>query len=357
MPTPWVRDLEQARDKLTTWLRAKLPEAEGLVLSDISAPGASGFSNETLLFDASYQQQGESRLQRLVVRVQPRGFQVYPQYDMLRQYRVLQSLADTPVPAPPVYWIEEEENDTLGSPFYVMGRIDGRVPTDHPSYNLEGWMTELSPDQVTEVWWTGIDCLAKVAGVDYRARGLDFLARPELGDTALDQNLNYYRNYQLWAERGQQHPVLEQAYQWLAANKPAKEPVGLVWGDARIGNIIFDGTGAAAVVDWESATLGSPEMDLAWTLFVERYQYVSSGNLRLAGFPSREQTLEHYQQLTGHTVENLHYHEVFSGYRFGCSMVRIAQQLVYYGMFDEESGRNFELDNAVINILADLLAS
>ena len=81
----------------------------------------------------------------------------------------------------------------------------------------------------------------------------------------------------------------------------------LLWGDARIGNIIFDGTRPAAVLDWEMVTLGSPEMDLAWSIFLDRHHSEGMGLPRLEGFPSYEETVERYEALTGFEVQDLHY--------------------------------------------------
>ena len=77
------------------------------------------------------------------------------------------------------------------------------------------------------------------------------------------------------------------------------EPTVLLWGDARIGNIIFDGTMPAAVIDWEMVTLGSPEVDLAWAIFVDRHHSEGIETSRLAGFPSVEASVARYESLTG----------------------------------------------------------
>jgi aminoglycoside phosphotransferase (APT) family kinase protein len=98
------------------------------------------------------------------------------------------------------------------------------------------------------------------------------------------------------------------------------------------------------VLDWEMVTLGSPEADLAWTIFLDRHHSEGIDTPRLEGFPSYEESIERYQLLTGHRVRHLHYYQVFAGYRFAVIMMRIAQQLVRYGLMDEAGGRNFELE-------------
>ena len=98
MPAPHGRDLEQTGKRLLEWFSAKLPEAEGIDLADLSGPGTTGFSNDTLMFDLSYRQGGRERSEPLVARIQPTGYQVFPEYDLARQFRVQQSLGETEVP-------------------------------------------------------------------------------------------------------------------------------------------------------------------------------------------------------------------------------------------------------------------
>jgi aminoglycoside phosphotransferase (APT) family kinase protein len=253
---------------------------------------------------------------------------------------------------PRVLWFEPEDRSVLGAPFYVMARVPGRVPTDQPPYHSGGWMTEASPEERTAIWWGGIGCIAKIHRLDWKALGFGFLEKPELGDTGLERELVYYRRCLSWAARGQPQPTIEAALEWLEAHKPGDEPTRLLWGDARIGNIIFDGTRPAAVIDWEMVTLGSPEADLAWAIFLDRHHSEGIETPRLAGFPSHEETVARYEDWTGHRVKHLHYYQVFAGFRFAVIFLRIAQQIVHYELMTAEAGRRFELDNTVTRLLA-----
>jgi aminoglycoside phosphotransferase (APT) family kinase protein len=197
--------------------------------------------------------------------------------------------------------------------------------------------------------------MARIHRLDPHAAGFSFLARPELGATPFRQQLAYYERYLAWAARGLPQPTLEAALVWLRAHEPEDPRTVLLWGDARIGNIIFDGTRPAAVLDWEMVTLGSPEEDLAWTIFVDRHHSEGMGVPRLEGFPSTEETVERYEALTGFEVRNLHFWQVFAGFRFAVIMARIAQQMVHYEVMTPEQGRAFELDNMVTRLLAQLL--
>lgn len=355
MPTPWQRDPENDRKNLTEWLGGKLPDASDITVSELRSPESSGFSNDTLLFDLTYRQDGEDRREPLVVRIQPTGFQVFPEYDMGLQFRTMKLLAPTEVPVPKVYWLEEGSPEILGADFYVMGQIQGRVPTDNPPYHQGGWLTEATPDERQAIWLNSYDCMARIHRLDFRALGFDFLDRPELGDTPLDQQIAYYRDYLTWAARGLEQPTIQAALEWLEKNKPDDSRKQLCWGDARIGNIIYDGTTPAAVIDWEMVTLGSPEQDVAWEIFLDRHHSEGIETPRLAGFPSYEDTLAHYTRLSGFEVNHLHYYQAFAGFRFGVIMIRIAQQLAEYGIMDAETSRGFELNNTVTRLLAKTL--
>jgi aminoglycoside phosphotransferase (APT) family kinase protein len=102
-------------------------------------------------------------------------------------------------------------------------------------------------------------------------------------------------------------------------------------------------------------TLGSPEEDFAWTIFLDRHHSEGIGVPRLEGFPSYEETVARYQALTGFEVRELHFWQVFAGFRFAVIMARIAQQMVHYQVMTPEQGRQFELDNTVTRMLAALL--
>ena len=355
MPTMWKRDLEADGAKFERWLRARLPRATDLRMSPLVSPTSSGFSNETLLFDLAWSEGGRAKSEKLVVRIQPIGYQVFPEYDLGLQFRTMQLLASTDVPVPRMLWLEAEDKSIFGAPFYVMAQVAGRVPTDQPPYHTGGWMTEISPAEREAIWLGGFDAMARIHRLDLDATGFGFLRRPQLGSNGLDQELAYYDKYWEWASQGRDNPVIQTARNWLLANKPKNEPEGLVWGDARIGNMIFDGTKPVAVLDWEMVCTGSPEKDVGWAIFLDKHHSEGLGVPRLEGFPSYEDTLAFYGERSGRKVRNAHYYQVYAGYRFGIIMLRLAQQFVHYKMMQPEQGIAFELDNTVTRLTAKLL--
>ncbi|MEU8343800.1 Predicted kinase, aminoglycoside phosphotransferase (APT) family [Actinomadura meyerae] len=350
MPVPDQRDPEITRRALADWLAGRLP---GAAIPAVETPQTSGFSNETLLFEAEWADGGEPRRERLVARVAPVKYQVFPEPRFAEEYRLMRILDErTSVPVPPIRWYEPSP-DVLGAPFFVMGRVDGRVPTDMPPYHLDGWVTEAPPEERAAMWWSTLEILAVLHRLDVRELELGFLDQPQWGAPGLDQRLNYYEHYLHWAYQGPQETALK-ALEWLKANRPEEpdEPVAL-WGDARIGNVIFQEGVPAAVLDWETAALGAPEEDLAWFLFLDRHHSEGVGAARLDGFPSPAETVARYEELLGRPMRDMAYYEVLSGFKFSVIMARIGQAMIDFGWIEPSS--DFPYNNNCTQLLARIL--
>jgi aminoglycoside phosphotransferase (APT) family kinase protein len=353
VPVPDQRDPELTRATLQSWLARQLPGAGQVAIDAVQTPANTGFSAETLMFDAGWDEaDGTCRRERLVAKVAPTGFQIFPDPRFAEQFRLLQILAGTAIPVPPVHW-HEPDPAVLGAPFYVMSRIDGDVPTDMPPYHTGGWLTAASPAERESIWWSGISVLTQVHGLDVDRLGLDFVDQVSYGPTGLRQRLAYYEHYLDWAYDGTV-PVARQALRWLHEHRPdeTREPV-LLWGDSRIGNIIFAGGRAAAVLDWEMATLGQPEEDLAWFLLLDRHHSEGVGAARLAGFPDAAQTIARYQQLAGRKLAHMDYYEVLSAMKFAVVMARIGQLFIHYDLVPADN--DFPYNNTASQLLAKIL--
>jgi aminoglycoside phosphotransferase (APT) family kinase protein len=353
MPVPDQRDPEVTRTILQAWLPARLPGASDVSVSAVQTPATNGFSSETLMFEAAWLEPGgQQRHERLVAKVAPTGFQIFPEARFAEQYRLLQILAGTTIPVPAVHW-HEPDPEVLGAPFYVMSRIDGDVPSDMPPYHTGGWLTTTSPAERESIWWSGVSVLAQVHALDVAKLDLAFVDQVSYGPTGLRQRLAYYEHYLDWAYEGTV-PVAQQALRWLHEHRPeeTRDPV-LLWGDSRIGNIIFAGGQAAAVLDWEMATLGQPEEDLAWFLLLDRHHSEGVGAERLAGFPGSAQTIARYQQLTGRSLTHMEYYEVLSALKFAVVMARIGQLFIYYDLVPADN--DFPYNNTASQLLAKIL--
>jgi aminoglycoside phosphotransferase (APT) family kinase protein len=347
-------DLERAREALRTWLGTKLEDRKDLAVSALRAPSASGFSNETLFFEATWREGGEPRHRAMVARLQTDGPGLYPVYDIGVQYGVMEALgAHSAVPVPKMFW-KEDDPSVLGAPFFVMEGVEGRVPADDPPFTAEGWVLDLDPGERARLNDNGLRVLAGIHALDVSTLGVDFLARPELGESPLDQEIAFYERYYAWAAEGRTHPTVEAAFAWIHANRPSgPEPTVLSWGDARIGNMMFGpDLGVRAVLDWEMAALGSPEQDLGWWLFMHRHHTEGFGLPHPDGFPTREEVVARYEEHSGRTVRNGHFYEAFAALRGAVIMVRLARMMVEAGLLppDAEMAEN----NGSSRICADL---
>jgi aminoglycoside phosphotransferase (APT) family kinase protein len=352
MPPP-RRDLEKTRRILTDWFRARLRSARDLEVGPLSGPAATGFSSDTMLFDVSYREDGRAVTRSLVCRAEPTGFGVFPTYDVARQYRIMQALAATGVPVPTMFALERDPAP-LGAPFFVMERVEGRIPTDNPPYHTGGWLTESTPAERAAIWNSGLDTLATIHRQDPVALGIDFLEAPPPGADTVGWQLDFWYHYYRWVAGDRSFPTLEAAHAWLAANRPPpSRERALCWGDARIGNMIFADGRCVAVLDWEMATIGPAEMDFAWYLLLDRHHCDGLGAPRLAGFPSRAESIARWEAGAGRRATHVEFWEAFAAWRFGAIMARIGAQMVHYELLPPDSP--FARDNTASRLLAVML--
>ncbi|EHN11033.1 putative phosphotransferase [Patulibacter medicamentivorans] len=343
-----------AAGKLTTWLAGKLPDAVDVEVTDLVVPQSSGLSNETILFDGGWTVDGERHQERFVARVAPAGEGVFPTYDLAREFRVLRALGEhSDVPVPRVWWLEEDPA-VLGATFIVMSRVDGRVPSDDPPFTAAGWVLDLAPEQRASLHDNALQALAAIHAVDWRAIGLGDLA-PAAGTSALDQDIATWTATFEWAAAGDRNPTVEAAYRWIDEHRPAEEgaPV-LNWGDARVGNVLFgDDLAAAAVLDWEMVTVGPRELELGWWLFLQRHHTEGIGAPLPEGWPTREQVIARYEQLTGHEVRDIDFYEVWAATRLSSIMHRAGNMMIAAGMLPPDAP--MKLNNPASQLLAKLI--
>ena len=331
-----IEDLDRVASQLVQWLTRRHPERAPIRVTELRRSDG-GFSNITVLGRLEWTEDGRVRQRDIVLRVQPQASSVYPDCDIQRQYRVMQALAGSEVPVPTMLGLEVDAA-LLGAPFFVMERICGRVPNENPLYHLEGWFHDLSHADLRRHWFSGIDTIAAVARVDWRARGLGFL-QPTAGRTALWQQLDYYRDAVAWAERlNRPYPHLHGAYEWLVKNQPTDEALALSWADAKLGNCVYGADGrVVGALDWEQATLASPVDDLAWWLMLDESLSTGYGVPRLAGLPSREETVAHWERASGFSARDLPYYDVFAAWRMAYVMARIGTVFMERGWVPRES--------------------
>ncbi len=350
------RDLVATRDALTRWLHTKLPEAVDLEVANLGVPKASGFSNETVLFDASWKVGDLERSQRLVARLQAQGPGLFPVYDIGVQYKVMTTVGlHSDVPVPRTVWLEEDLG-ALGTPFFVMERVDGRVPADDPPYAKSGWLLDLPPEERARLHDNALEQLVKIHALNTDQLGLEYLARPEAGASPVEQEVAFYQSYYEWASKGRPHHLIDAAFSWLRTNLPRQAgPIGLSWGDARLGNMMFgDDVSVVAVLDWEMAGLARCEQDLGWWLVSDTIFTEGLGVPHPEGFPTRQAVIDRYEELSGHTVSDVSFFEVLAGLRIAVITLRLVHMMIDAGLAPPEEiamGDN----NPATRVLADLL--
>ncbi|MFJ8108456.1 phosphotransferase family protein [Streptomyces sp. NPDC096132] len=330
-PRTTTRNPEELAGLLTAWLSTRLPGARA---RGVTVPASNGLSSETLLFELEHPEP-PVRACALRLAADPAAYTVFPVYDMVRQYRTMRLVAEhTDVPVPRVLWLEEDPGP-LGAPFFVMERVEGRVPPDVMPYTYEGnWLHSASDAERERLEAATIRLLARLHD-QVPVPQAEFLALPGDGD-ALRRHVTAQRAYYDWVVAGlAPSPLIEAAFDRLAELWPDDPgtPV-LSWGDARIGNVVYDGFAPAAVLDWEMAALAPREVDLGWTIYLHRFFHdltVASGQRGLPDFLRRDRVEARYAELTGHTPRDMDFHTLYAALRHAIVMLRIAYRQAYFG--------------------------
>ncbi|MER6211948.1 phosphotransferase family protein [Streptomyces sp. NPDC001642] len=330
-PRTTTRDPEELAHRLTVWLGARLPGAKAV---DVRVPGSNGMSSETLLFDIEHP---EPPLRACALRLaaDPAAYTVFPVYDIPRQFRTMRLVAErTELPVPGVRWLEEDPGP-LGAPFFVMERAEGRVPPDVMPYTYEGnWLHAATDAEREHLEAASVALIARLHD-QVPVTEAEFLTLPGDGD-ALTRHVASQRTYYAWVVDGlARSPLIESAFDRLTDLWPADpgEPV-LNWGDARIGNVVYDGFDPVAVLDWEMAALAPREVDLGWTVYLHAFFQdltVAFGQPGLPEFFRRDRVEARYAELTGHTPRDMEFYTLYAALRHAIVMLRIAYRQVHFG--------------------------
>ncbi len=331
MAIPTTRDRTAAAEALARWLERTRPNAGAVTVDLHDAPAGSGFSSETLLFDATWAG-GEGAF---AARLRPTGYTLYQEHDLDKQWRVIDALhRHTDVPVPRIIGCDTSEPSALGPPFFVMERIDGVAPADAPPYTVAGWLHDATPADQAALYRRSLEVLARIHAVDWGALGLDGVLRattsPPVG---IERQMAHDEQFLEWVRASRALPLFEQAVAWLRDHLPSERDVVLNWGDARLGNILFRAFMPVAVLDWEMVTLGAPEADLAWWNIFNRLHTDGIGKPSLPGFPSTAETLELYERITGRSIArtDMAFYEIRAAVRAGLLLVRFTDALVANG--------------------------
>ncbi|MGH8979266.1 MAG: phosphotransferase family protein [Acidimicrobiia bacterium] len=298
MTTGSNRPTDHVSQAIASWLTERYPDRLPARVEVVSRPSA-GYSNETLVLSCT----SGDRTERLVLRMPPL-LPAYPDDALDTQAAVHEVLREAGLPVPRVHAVESRV-EWLGARFLVMDFVAGHVPGQAPG--LDRWITDLPEDQQRHIENGFLDALVGVHTLAPAERLADVLR------SGVRADLEYWRAYVDWASDGDAAAALVDALAWCDATVPAVEPEAvLLWGDARLGNVIYDGDrNVVALLDWELASLGPPEMDLAWYLVLDRLTAKATG-AAVPGFRDRDEFVADYESKLGRPVVDLRWHEIFA---------------------------------------------
>jgi aminoglycoside phosphotransferase (APT) family kinase protein len=335
------------RETLERWLPSRLAPSghSNFEISEFSAPDA-GYSGKTVFFTASWNERdGETHREDLVLRTQASDHQLFVEPDAVRQAEVMRMLGRHNDVKTPEIVLTERDPNILGAPFYLMNRVNGRTPSDVPSWHKRGWAVDLTPPERELMCDNALRSLVAVHRIS-DPDDLTFL-RGDLDDadesTALQR---YVTHLHAWYEGCRPDLVvgtdaLARAISELVDFAPKTNAEGVVWGDARVGNMSFaDDHSVAALFDWETATTGPPDIDLGWWLMFERYLCESLGFSRLPGVPDDAETVRRYEELGGQLTGDISYYTLLAAFVLALITNRLASLLTRDGL-DAEIARTY----------------
>jgi aminoglycoside phosphotransferase (APT) family kinase protein len=303
------RDAADLAAGVARWAHEHGPARPDLTVDDVARP-SSGWSNETLVVTWSWpDDRGDDdrrRRERVVVRL-PTLVPSFPEYDLAAQARVLDALGAAGVPSARPIAVEPDPS-WLGAPFLIMSFVAGRPGPEAPG--IDPWLADAPAAVQRAVHERFLTTLAAVHRVDWDRHGLGAVLRG--AHAPLRDEVRWWRDYIDWAADGDAASILVDAARWCEQHAPTRNPpASLCWGDARIGNVMFDDEREiVAALDWELATIGPAELDLAWYLALD--ELTAKFTKPVPGFLPRDEAIPFYEARLGRAVADLAWHEVFA---------------------------------------------
>jgi aminoglycoside phosphotransferase (APT) family kinase protein len=333
-----VREGEELNiEKIGNYLRGNLPGMEG----EISVKQfPSGFSNLTYMVTV-----GEKEY---VLRRPPFGTKAKSAHDMKREYHILSSIKGSfeYVPDTLIYCEDEE---VLGSPFYVMERIKGIILRKELPEGL--FADELRIKALCRNW---VEVLCDLHKMDYAKCGLTDLGKPEgYVERQVTGWSKRYRN-----ARTEDVPDFKKVMGWLAENMPDDHPnPALIHNDYKFDNVFLnpdEPTHITGVVDWEMATIGDPLMDLGASLAYwvnhddsDEMKMVATIPTASPGMLKRDDIVNLYEEISGQKIENFEFYYCFGIFR----LAAIAQQIYYRYYNGQTKDERFKMIPFFVQVL------
>lgn len=268
---------------------------------------AGGASNPTFLLSTTAAH-GD---RHFVLRKKPPGVLLPSAHQVDREYKAMRALAGSAVPAP-VARAYCDDRDLIGTEFYVMDFLEGRVFRD-------ATLPDQTPAERAAIYDSLNAALASLHAVDYHAVGLgDFGRTGDFFARQLKRWSTQYRNAQT-----EEIPAMERLLAELPGRIPADDASTIAHGDYRLGNVMFHPTEprVIAVLDWELATIGHPLADLGYNCFMWHTDSVELGSLKgvdfaSSGIPTEQDYVAAYCQRTGRDgIDDWSFYLAFAAFR------------------------------------------
>jgi aminoglycoside phosphotransferase (APT) family kinase protein len=236
---------------------------------------------------------------------------------ILREWRIIEALGGTDVPHTEAI-ASCTDKDVLGRAFYLMGYVDGWSPM-----GVDGWPAPFDEDLPARqgLAFELVDGIALLSKVDWQARGLGDLGRP---DGFHERQVDRWTAF-LERIKGRELPGFHESAAWLREHRPLDYVPGIMHGDYQFANVMFRHGGPArlaAIVDWEMGTVGDPKLDLAWV--VQGWPEDTSAPddafasyVDMTGMPSRDAILDRYAEVSGRQVDDIDYYVVLARWKLG----------------------------------------
>jgi aminoglycoside phosphotransferase (APT) family kinase protein len=259
----------------------------------------------------------------MVLRKKPAGEILPGAHAIEREYRVLKALDGTGVPVPKAILLCDDPS-VVGTPFYLMERLEGRVFHDCALGILE-------PDERRPLYYAMADAIAKLHSVRPGEIGLSDYGKP--GDYFARQITRWSRQYD--ESPSERIPVLDRVINWLRNNRPIDDGrIAIAHGDLRLGNMLFHPTRpeVVAILDWELSTLGHPLADLGfcclpWHTASDEYGGILGFDHAEMRLPSENEFVSRYYATAVSTPPIQPFHVAFALFRFAVIFVGIADRV------------------------------
>lgn len=329
-------DMQQLQLNLQQWLQRKLPAIPHLKLQALDFPQAGGESSVSLIV------KGESELgpHSWVCRMCPPRSEVFDAHDLPLQFELMRRLGEAGVPVPSLVALESDPT-VLGGEFYVMDFIAGKIPPDRPPFAFGSWVTDLDADQRASMWAAGLQTLATIHTIPLDKLADTNLPRSQPDEPPMQHELNKFVAMADGLE-AELDPRLREALDYAVMHLPATGERGLCWGDARVGNIIWQDLAPAAVIDWEMASLGDPLADVSWWYWIDYMNSVGLGAERPTGLPELESLYCDWHERTGLSLEHRRFYDLFAVLRYAIVLEKkfAAMEAAGMGRFDNFTVRH-----------------